>query len=177
MPKCLKTDKPMRRGQDEPRRKHHDNTWGSEQKRCVQRTVFNSLTGEAFIARYDELTKLSAQLAASLKISSSLQSKRRNTNCNGVVAGEIEEQAVSNFSDAVQDNTTHSTQLANTSQVSSSHRLKTKNTKHSSVEKCKNSEVKEKRKDDRTTIVSASNKCRTKNLVTNQVGSNGKSFF
>jgi len=172
MPRCLKTDGSAR-AQGESRRRHHDGTWGGEQRGCVQKTVFDSLTGEAFIARYDELTKLSAQLAANLKISSSLQSKRRNTICNGVAAGGIEEQAVSNFSGAVQDNT-HSMQLASTSQVPSSHRLKTKNKKHSTVEKIKNS-VKENRKDDRTTIVSANNKCRTNNLVTNQVGC--KSFF
>lgn len=173
MPRCLKTDKLSVTAQGESRRRYHDDTWGNEQKRCMQKTVFNSLTGEAFIARYDELTKLSAQLAANLKISSSLQSKRRNTKCNGVAAGEIAEQAVSNFSGAVQDNT-HFMQLASTSQVPPDHRLETKNKKHSTVEKCKNF-VRENRKDDRTTIVSDNNKCRPNNLVTNQVGC--KSFF
>jgi len=134
----------------------------NEQKHLRKSTILN-LTGEAFNARYDELTELSAQLATNLRISKSLQSKRRNPQCNGIVADKTKEQAASNFSNVVQVNTTHDTQFASSSQVSSSHRLEAKNAKHSS----KNS-VKEKRKDDKM-IVSTNSKCRTKNLVTNQI--------
>lgn len=165
MPRCPRDDVSMKKAQGRARYKRHGSTCKDEQKCCVRTTVLASLTGEAFVARYDELTKLSAQLATSLRISQSLQSKRLNTKCNGIVAGKIERQAASNLSDAVQDNTTHPTQLPSTSQVCRSRELEVE---HSAVQKCKNS-VKEKRKGDGTMIVSANDKCRT-NLVTNQVG-------
>lgn len=133
--------------------------------RYMQRMVSNSLTSEnAFVEHYDLLTELSAQFAANFKISSSLQSKRNNVKHSGIAANKLEEQAASNFSDAVQDDTT---QLASTSQVSQSHRLEAKDTKHSATAR-KNS-VKVKRKD-RTIVVSANDKYKTKNLATNQVG-------
>jgi len=161
MPKCLRAEKSVKKVQ-ESCCKHHSNAYKNEQKHLRKSTILN-LTGEAFIARYDELTELSAQLAVNLRISNSLQSKRRNPQCNGILADKTKGQAASNFSDVAQANTTRDTQFASTSQVSSSHRLEAKNVKHSS----KNS-VKENRKDDKT-IVSANSKCRTKNLVTNQI--------
>ncbi|EGI59665.1 DIS3-like exonuclease 2 [Acromyrmex echinatior] len=142
--------------------KHHGNTYKNDQKRGVHRAIF--LSNETFIARYDELTELSAQLAANLKISKSLQSKRRNTKYNEIITVRTEKQAI-NFSNAVQDDT-NPTQLASSSQASWSSKLEAKNTKHNTAPKYKKS-VKEKKKGDRT--VSDNSKDRTKNLVKNQV--------
>jgi len=162
MPRCLRAEKSVKKVQESCCKQNHSNTCKNEQKHLRKSTILN-LTGEAFIARYDELTELSAQLAANLRISNSLQSRRRNPQCNGIVADKTEEQTASNFSDVARANTTHDMQFASTSQVSSSHRLEAKSAKRSS----KNS-VKENRKDDKT-IVSANSKYRTKNLVTNQI--------
>ncbi|KYN35544.1 DIS3-like exonuclease 2 [Trachymyrmex septentrionalis] len=137
--------------------KRHGNR--NDQKRGVHKAIF--LTNETFIARYDELTELSAQLAANLKISKSLQSKRRNTKYNGIIAVKTEKQAI-NFSIAVQDDTMNPTQLASSSQTSWSSKLEAKNTKHNIASKCKMS-VKEKKKGDKT--MSDNSKDRTKNLV------------
>lgn len=164
MPKYLKADKSAKKGQDGSRRKRDGNAYEGEPNRCMQRMVVNSSAD----SHYDVLTELSAQLV-NLKVSPSLQSKKRSTKHTGIVAGKIEERAASSFSDTVQDSTTHPTQLASTSQVSQRHGLEAGNTKSSTMARCKNS-VKEKRKDDRTTIVAANDKCRTKNLVMNQVG-------
>lgn len=168
MPKCLKGDKSAKKGQDGSRRRRDGNAYGSEPNRSMQRMVINSSAD----THYDVLTELSAQLV-NLKVSSSLQSKKKHTKCTGMAADKIKELAASNFSDAVQDNMT---QLASTSQVSPRHRLEAENTKRNTTARCKNS-AKEKRKDDRTTIVSANDKCRTKNLVTNQVGHTTQIFF
>lgn len=146
--------------------KRYGNTYRDERKRCVP-TVLTSLTGETFVARYDELEELSTRLATNLRISRSLEFKRRlNTTWNGMVVGKIEEQeAVSSLTDTVQDDTTLPTQLASVLQVSQSCSLKEK---HSASQKCKNS-VKEEKKGDGITTVSANVKCRTENSVMNQV--------
>lgn len=170
MPKCSKADAAggsVTRAQH-ARCKHHVDICRNEQKRCMQRTVFNSWTGESFIAQYDELTKLSLQLSATLRISSSLQSKRKNTKCNGVVADKTKKHAASTSSEAMQDNTTHPAQLASTSRVFRNRKLEAKNMKHSTAQKCKNT-LKENKKSNRTMIVSANGRCRIKNSVANQV--------
>ncbi|XP_077263222.1 DIS3-like exonuclease 2 [Temnothorax americanus] len=163
MPKRLRVDESVRKAEDgSHRRRHVGNACRDERKRCVQRTILNSLTGEAFMTRYDELTELSEQLAANLKISSSLRSKRRNTKSD--VADNIQGQVASKFSeDAAQDNPA---QRASTSQVfwNVFNRLEAK---HGTAGEC-NDSVKGERKGDRTTIVSANDNCGTKNIVTNQ---------
>ncbi|KYQ51116.1 DIS3-like exonuclease 2 [Trachymyrmex zeteki] len=142
--------------------KRHGNTYRNDQKCGVHKAIF--LTNETFVARYDELTELSAQLAANLRISKSLQSKRRNVKYNRIIADRTEKQAM-NFSIAVQDDMTNPMQPASSSQASWSSKLEAKNTMHNTVPKCKKS-VKEKKKGDRT--VSDNGKDRTKNLVKNQ---------
>lgn len=164
MPKYSRSGESVRRAQRRSRRKHHVDTCRNEQQRCMQRTAFNSWIGETFFAQYDELTELSSQIAATLRISSSLQSKRKNT--NGIVAGKTEEHAA--LTSSVQDNTTQPAQLASTSRVFWSRSLEAKNTKHSTAQKCKNS-MKENEKGDRTTVVSGNSRCRTKKSVANQV--------
>lgn len=165
MPRCQRDDTSVKKAEGRVHWKRYGNTYRDERKRCAP-TVLTSLTGETFVARYDELEELSTRLATNLRISRSLEFKRRlNTTWNGMVVGKIEEQeAVSSLTDIVQDDTTLPTQLASVLQVSQSCSLKEK---HSASQKCKNS-VKEEKKGDGITTVSANVKCRTENSVMNQ---------
>ncbi|XP_011696304.1 PREDICTED: DIS3-like exonuclease 2 [Wasmannia auropunctata] len=159
-----KATKSAKKTPDESHCRHHGNVDKNEQKRCVRRAtnLLHSLTGETFDSRYDELTELTGQLAADLRISKSLQFRRRKARCT--VTGKTDEQAASSLSQDVQD------KLANIPQESQvvSEALEEENTKNAVPQRCKNS-AREKGKGD-TTMVSASDKeeCRAKYFVTNQ---------
>ncbi|KYM95072.1 PREDICTED: DIS3-like exonuclease 2 [Cyphomyrmex costatus] len=163
VPKCLRDKKFMMQvNKGGSCCKRYANTHKNDQKRDVHKAIF--LTNKAFTARYDELTELSAQLASNLRISKSLQSKRKNTQHNGIITGKSEKQAM-NFSSAMQGDTTNPMQFASSSLISWNTKLEMKDTKHNIAPKYKKP-MKEKKKD---TTVSDNSKIKTKNLVKDQV--------
>lgn len=165
----LSAKKPMKRDQSGSRCRRKSRTCRNKRKRCIPRTILNSLTNKAdFVACYDELKELCVKFAVNFKISKSLRSKRSNVRCNGIVAGETKQQAPPKLPDTVQDNITNPMQPAGSSQISQDCKLEVKNMKQSKAQRCKDSVI-ERRKGGRTTV-STDSKCRTKNLVMDQVG-------
>lgn len=141
----------------------------SKRKNGAPKNVLDSLTDETFVAQNNELVEFTAQFEDKLKISSSLHSMRpkKGARHNKISAGENEVQAASSSLEAVQYTVGDITQDGNVSQIPFSPESKTRIKNQAKTVRRKNIFTEE--KDDSTLTTSTNNKCKTKNLVTNQV--------